>query len=262
MRWIYISPHLDDAIFSAGGLIYEQISAGASVEIWTVMSGIPYNAELTDFAQKLHSLWGASSAKEAMQIRRAENEDAAKVLGAKTSYLDFLDCMYRRSPHGEALYKNSFSVPHKTERGLPAQIARTLAERVQPDDILVCPLALGKHTDHVVVRKAVELLGQSPVYIADIPYSLNKPLALNSEVSGMTESFQEISAAGLTLWLDAATAYKSQIAIEFQTPKWMREQITVYWAGQNGIRFWQGMTDKRRNNLQVFDFLRSLINKR
>jgi hypothetical protein len=35
MRWIYLSPHLDDAALSAGGLIYEQTQAGIQVEIWT-----------------------------------------------------------------------------------------------------------------------------------------------------------------------------------------------------------------------------------
>lgn len=41
MRWIYISPHLDDAVLSAGGLIYEQTRAGHEVEIWTFMCGFP-----------------------------------------------------------------------------------------------------------------------------------------------------------------------------------------------------------------------------
>ena len=45
MRWIYLSPHLDDAVFSAGGLIYEQTQAGTPVEIWTIMCGDPHLTE-------------------------------------------------------------------------------------------------------------------------------------------------------------------------------------------------------------------------
>ena len=39
MRWVYLSPHLDDAVFSAGGLIYEQAQGGLPVEIWTYNLG-------------------------------------------------------------------------------------------------------------------------------------------------------------------------------------------------------------------------------
>ena len=41
MRWIYISPHLDDAVLSAGGLLYDQAQKGIPVEIWTVVCGYP-----------------------------------------------------------------------------------------------------------------------------------------------------------------------------------------------------------------------------
>jgi hypothetical protein len=51
MRWIYISPHLDDAALSAGGLIHEQTQAGLPVEIWTLMSGFPLVDEVSPLAQ-------------------------------------------------------------------------------------------------------------------------------------------------------------------------------------------------------------------
>jgi LmbE family N-acetylglucosaminyl deacetylase len=33
MRWIYLSPHFDDAVLSCGGLIFDQAQAGTPVEI-------------------------------------------------------------------------------------------------------------------------------------------------------------------------------------------------------------------------------------
>src|SRR5690606_25674008 len=47
MRWIYLSPHLDDAALSAGGWIYDQVQAGNSVEIWNLMCGLPPTTELS-----------------------------------------------------------------------------------------------------------------------------------------------------------------------------------------------------------------------
>ncbi|NTU55874.1 MAG: PIG-L family deacetylase, partial [Anaerolineales bacterium] len=49
MRWIYLSPHLDDAVLSAGGLIYEQTRSGTPVEIWTFMCGVPSGTEFSPF---------------------------------------------------------------------------------------------------------------------------------------------------------------------------------------------------------------------
>ncbi len=71
MRWIYISPHLDDAALSAGGFIYEQILDDNPVEIWTIVCGFPPPGELTPFAQALHQEWGTGSAEETVRTRRA-----------------------------------------------------------------------------------------------------------------------------------------------------------------------------------------------
>ena len=101
MRWIYISPHLDDAVLSAGGFIYEQTRIGNTVEIWTIVCGFPPPGELTPFAQELHQQWGTESAKETVKLRRAEDEEAARIVGAKNVHFDVPDCIYRRGPDGD-----------------------------------------------------------------------------------------------------------------------------------------------------------------
>ena len=39
MHWIYLSPHFDDAVLSCGGMIWEQVHSGETVEIWTLCAG-------------------------------------------------------------------------------------------------------------------------------------------------------------------------------------------------------------------------------
>jgi len=107
MRYIYFSPHLDDAVLSAGGLISDQTRSGIPVEIWTFMSGVPDDEQLTDFARSMHKMWGTTSAKETIQIRREEDRQAASRVGAKAVHFDFLDCIYRRGKNGEALYDSA-----------------------------------------------------------------------------------------------------------------------------------------------------------
>ena len=238
MRWIYISPHLDDAVLSAGGLIYEQTRAGMDVEIWTCMCGFPPDAELSPFAQVLHYQWGMPAAAEVVEARRAEDVKAAGIVGAKTFYFDFLDCIYRRGRNGEWLYFNVFVPPLDEEQDLPARIAETIAARLNPTDQLVCQLGLGSHVDHVLVRRALELLGRPLLYDVDIPYLFNSPEDLAPQTAGLQENVHSISGAGLKAWQDAISAYASQISSLFEGTAGMQAQIRQYWMDHNGLRLW------------------------
>jgi LmbE family N-acetylglucosaminyl deacetylase len=239
MRWIYISPHLDDAIFSAGGLIYEQTQIGIPVEIWTIMSGFPDHIELSSYAKEIHHLWGTSSARETIQIRRTENDAAAVVVGAKNRYLDFIDSLYRLGRSGQALYTSSFSALHTEETDFPRQVAEAITNYLLPDDVLICPLALGGHIDHIIAREAIKLLGVSPFYMADIPYLLDNPRTLWQKTFGMKKSVREISKDGLQSWLKAIRVYETQIKVEFETVELMEKSIITYWKKNKGIRLWK-----------------------
>ncbi len=165
MRYIYFSPHLDDAVLSAGGLISDQTKSGIPVEIWTFMSGVPDEEQLTDFAQSMHTMWGTTSAKETIQIRREEDRRAASRVGAKAIHFDFLDCIYRRGKNGEVLYDAAVYMPPCAEDAdLPAQIAQTMVAWLKPDDVVVSQLAIGGHVDHILVRKAAEMLKRQLVF--------------------------------------------------------------------------------------------------
>jgi LmbE family N-acetylglucosaminyl deacetylase len=240
MRIIYLSPHLDDAVLSAGGLIYEQTHSGHEVEIWTFMCGFPPAGESSAFAQSLHEEWGFSSAQEAVQLRRAENINAAKIVGAKAVHFDFLDCIYRRGKNGEWLYTESvFGPPLDAESDLPAEIAGEIFPRLKPDDMLVCQLGIGRHVDHVTIRKAAELLGRPLVYDADMPYLLKNREELNPKTAGMKEKVFTVSEAGLKSWQDAIAAYASQVDMLFKSPEEMREKMHTYWLECQGIRLWE-----------------------
>lgn len=242
MRWIYLSPHLDDAVFSAGGLIHEQTRSGVSVEIWTFMCGDPQLSEYSQFAQALHTIWGFSSAEETVRRRREEDSLAASIVGAKAVHFDFQDCIYRRDKNGDWLYSEISVPPHDADADLPAQIASAISARLEPDDQLVCQLGLGSHVDHVLVRRAAELLGRPLRYDIDIPYWCYKPHELNANAVGMNESTVRITEPSLTRWIEASLAYKSQfpaLGDRFDTPEKVTESIRTYWSELQGIRLLQ-----------------------
>jgi LmbE family N-acetylglucosaminyl deacetylase len=239
MRWIYLSPHLDDAVFSAGGLIHNQTHSGIPVEIWTFMCGYPPEGDLSPYAQLLHTQWGFASAQETTRMRREEDQRAAAIVGAGTLHFDFSDCIYRRDVNGEWLYWDVEMPPQPADAGLPSQIAAEISARLEPDDVVVCQLAVGSHVDHVLVRQAAELLKRPVVYDIDVPYIFYKEEDLEPKSAGMRESVYPIPEADLKRWQEAAAQYKSQLVglgEAFNTLEKAQASIQTYWAQRGGIR--------------------------
>ncbi len=238
MRIIYMSPHLDDAVLSAGGLIRKQTRARLPVEIWTFMSGVPETQVLAKFAKTMHQVWGYGTPAEAIEIRRAEDRRAAAQVGAKAIHFNFLDCIYRRGKNGEGLYSDAELPIHPEDADLPAQVAQAMVAWLRSDDTVVCQLAIGRHVDHVIVRKAAEMLHRPLNYVADMPYVLNHPDELEPNIAGMRESFEPVSEAELKCWIEAIECYASQVESVFGSWELMRERMQAYWSEQKGMRFW------------------------
>jgi len=240
MRWIYISPHFDDAVLSCGGLIYEQTRQGNKVETWTVCGGYPPPGELSPLAQVCHFQWGTTTGRQTVSLRRKEDRQAAAILGARTHHFRTPDCIYRRSAEGEQLYiYDVFSDRHPYESNLDLEISRELASALHPEDILVCPLTIGRHLDHVLTRAAVERLGRHLWYYADIPYLLDHPEELAPATRDMNAEFFPVSEAGLQVWQAGIAAYKSQMMMLFETNERMLSGIRGYWEAKLGIHLWK-----------------------
>jgi LmbE family N-acetylglucosaminyl deacetylase len=172
-------------------------------------------------------------------MRRSEDVAAARVLGAIAYHFDILDCIYRRSSEGDWLYPDVLVPPHASEAALPDEIAALLRPGFKPDDIVVSPLAIGRHVDHVLVREAVERLGHPLLYYADIPYTLNHPEILEQATDGLSTTFYSISNEGLCAWQEGIIAYASQISMLFITKARMQTEIRSYWQKTNGIYLWR-----------------------
>lgn len=239
MRWIHISPHFDDAVLSCGGMIFEQAGQGLLVEIWTICAGTPPAGEISPLIQEMHLQWGTTTPEETVLLRMQEDREAAALVGAGTHHFGIPDCIYRRSPQGELIYTEGvFGHRHPLEADLDATIAAALENELCQDDILVCPLTIGGHVDHVLTRQAVERLENERFYYADIPYLLNHPEALAPATMHLQERTFAVSEAGLAAWQDSAAAHRSQIKILFETEAQMRLAIERYWAERRAIRLW------------------------
>jgi LmbE family N-acetylglucosaminyl deacetylase len=238
MRLIYLSPHLDDAVLSAGGLIRSQSEAGVPVEIWTLMAGIAVDENPPEFAQAMHRVWGFESSREAVEARRREDERTAAKVGAKPVHFEFLDCIYRRGRMGQPLYSVVESPIDPEEADLPPRISQAMAAGLRVDDMVICQLAIGGHVDHVIVRQAAEMLQRPLIYDADMPYLLNHPDELEPSVFGLREAMQPIPEAAFRCWISAIECYASQVDAVFGSRDEMLRRMEEFWSDQRGIRFW------------------------
>jgi LmbE family N-acetylglucosaminyl deacetylase len=90
---VAISPHLDDAAFSVGGLLAAQARAGDRVTIVTCFTGNVPKPEGFALACQLDK--GLGPEVDYMALRRAEDQVACAVIGAAAVHLPLLEAPHR-----------------------------------------------------------------------------------------------------------------------------------------------------------------------
>ena len=200
MRWIYLSPHFDDAVLSCGGLIWEQTHSGIAVEIWTVCAGNPPPGPTSDYALNMHKIWNTGTAQETVELRRIEDRNAGRRVGAIVQHLPIPDGIYRRTQTGTLIYPETiFTEPNPRDASLAEQVSEQFSDRLTQYDTLVCPLAVGGHVDHRITRMAAEMLKRPLWYYADIPYRLKHPESLPPIAPGFDQG-PDVPAIRPPLW--------------------------------------------------------------
>jgi LmbE family N-acetylglucosaminyl deacetylase len=240
MHWVYLSPHFDDAAFSCGGLIWEQVQSGEQVSIWTICAGEPPPEPLSAYAESLHERW--ETGRDAVAARRAEDLLSSQRMGASSCSFSIPDAIYRRSPWDNSPLYTSDAELFTALRVNESQLVKTLTgdlEQALPQVCeLVCPLALGGHVDHRLVRSAAEELGRRMWYYADYPYTVNPEEDMLENDRGMHYKVFPVSLRGLTIWQQAVAAHSSQMSTFWSSLDQMRDAIRAYWEPIKGVRFW------------------------
>lgn len=144
LRHIFVSPHLDDAVLSAGGLIAALTSKGDRAEVWTVFSRGP---AVQDLPPRLRGFGD-------YDVRRAEDARAVARVGAAARWLDLQERMV--SPPYLTSPRDAFHTPSDVRAFRNLQrIERVIDDALQDADVHVyVPLGAGNHVDHVEVTVA------------------------------------------------------------------------------------------------------------
>lgn len=211
---IFLSAHLDDAVYSCGALIHAQARSGEQVIVITAFAGDPPAGALSGFAQELHQRWGAGQG--AVEERRQEDSAACTVLGARPVHLHLPEAVYRKGADGAWLYPDEaaiFGPPAAGDKPAALALSVSLAKACPPEVEVYAPLGIGGHVDHRLLRRAAERLGRPLCFYGDQPYaSAGAGLAEGVEVPTGREIILPVAPDDLEAWRAASMCYRSQFS--------------------------------------------------
>jgi len=245
---LFVSPHLDDAIYSCGGTLAKLIKEKNEVLIATVFSASPLAAgSLSSFAQEIHKRWQQANpdSTDLVEIRRTEDAAACEVLNIEYTHLDFLDCIYRNNSQGW-LYDTDeklFGTVDDSENELKQEIIQKvqLIENLGKQTKVYCPLAIGDHVDHQLVKQALTEsdLADQLIFYQDYPYVETFPDSLATQTQNMDPTEEPISYSDVELKIKAMAAYSSQVSTFWNDEQDLANKVKAYQESQNNSeRYW------------------------
>ena len=212
-RVVAVSPHLDDAVFSAGGTLARLAAAGHEVVVVTVFTGSV--TAPTGFALACQTDKGLAPDVDYMALRRDEDAAALARLGVRGEHLGLFEAPHRGYDSPAALFAG-----RRDGDDVATAVTDAVAPRLHGADLVLAPQSVGDHVDHQVVTAVVAALADPArtAWWRDTPYAVHHPDAPGArEVTG-TEAAVGIDDV-LAAKAEAAGAYATQVGFQFGGPE-------------------------------------------
>ena len=227
-KFVFISPHYDDAVGSCACLIDLLIREKYDVDIVTVFSQ-QYFGNKSELAQNIINFCGLE---DGVIERKIENQRACLYLHVNDINLLFYDAIYRKDTYGGWLY-NSFVELFDKVNEQDNMLLQMLLQKIQSKYIphktfLFFPSAKGGHVDHKIVNQVGFLLkniGYNIAFYDEFSYNENYDY-----MSGLDRRKLFFSADELHIKINAAKFYKSQHCILFQN-----KTVEEYYINMNQL---------------------------
>lgn len=159
MSSLFISPHSDDVCLSIGALSKHALSDKLLVTVFSASSWVEPGA-------------GSSGTEaEVTEVREREDREFCSRVGFRYHSLGLADSCVRHEGRGNLRVPTGHerSLEHQATKGLHSLAHRGAAR------VIVGPLGIGGHTDHVVCRRATlnvaAMLGVPALLYEDLPYA-------------------------------------------------------------------------------------------
>ena len=236
---IFVSPHLDDAIYACGGYLTILMQRGIKPLVITIFAGIPQaDLEISPFAQSIHKKMGHYPPQEAMTlIKKRRQEDAAALTCIQGDYmwLNHPDAIYRGNPAQYTSSKELKGSIHPEDGQLQKQIMEDLlaVHEKSTNATWYFPLSIGGHVDHQLTFSVAEELvkhGTCIKFYEDFPYArIDGRLEARTKelLYRLQAEFIDISQT-LTFRQRLAGIYTSQIMINFSNWFTLQKDMEEY----------------------------------
>jgi len=235
-RVIVLSPHLDDAALSCGGLL-TAIKGKVSRLVVTIACGNPAPNPL-DSCSEARKKPRARKGHASPTQRRGEDVDAMHSIDCDFVHLGFEDAIYRRSPtSGNLIYRSArskWSIPSREDAGYIEELYFVLKRLCQNMGrvLIVSPLGVGFHVDHTICAQVALRLATSPLdilFYEDFPYIFDSAVG-----SGMNDDpFSAMERLGVTPEKRMAVPYdvtaKARLLIRY------RSQFPMLFENEKGM---------------------------
>jgi len=170
-KTLILSPHLDDAVFSCFDFIRAQTSSVKIISVFTKFQTKHLPPHILEYIQAS----GLSSASALEEQRLQEDFIAMSYLGCEWEHLNYIDGGFRvfgnipYHPTAENLFSGSL---HHKEDQLVLELSQKLHHIQGEFDKIIIPAAIGRHIDHLIVRRTCEkaVTSEKILYYADFPY--------------------------------------------------------------------------------------------
>jgi LmbE family N-acetylglucosaminyl deacetylase len=198
---VFLSPHLDDAVLSAGLKIAALIQQKKSVLIVTFFTrgDVPRSPDAHSFLEA-----GGYADCDALFLQRCrEDAAAANILKCDILHLDFCDALYRSSnsngspvPLYSSFQKLFSGKMHPADRQLQGALTKVVQVIYgtfgHAKTTWYAPLGVGQHIDHLLIRNAtVEADVDTKVqFWEDVPYQAEQARIMTTLAS--LQSFQPV----------------------------------------------------------------------
>jgi LmbE family N-acetylglucosaminyl deacetylase len=214
---LFVQPHSDDIALSCAGTV-AVTAAGERAVMATVFCRVADpGVQRHDLARTIERAWQLGGGAEAG--RRAEDEEAARSLGAELIWLDHLDAIFRGTAYADRVHLRG---PVRDEdRPAVAAAERDvidLVTRLAPT-VVFLPMAVGGHVDHRACQEMCGALAASEAEIwlyEDQPYAL-APGAIEARVAELGSLRLEPRLLDVSsVWerrIAAIEAYRSQLPV-------------------------------------------------
>jgi LmbE family N-acetylglucosaminyl deacetylase len=237
-RVVILSPHLDDAALSCGGLLQFLKDRETSCLVISVYCGNPPPVKGQDGSLRTFQRKGYVNPR----LRRKEDIAAMHAMDADFVHLGFADSIYRRSPlTNEFIYRRSRErwvsprvddLAHVEELYL---VLRRLCHNLGRI-LLVSPMGIGQHVDHTIVAQVALRVaegGTSLLFFEDFPYVVDREVGSGVE-DGPAQALLRLKQEAVlrhVLPVDAAakasliSRYRSQIPALFDDEQGLEEAL-------------------------------------